>query len=306
LKFLNIMVSHLCNRIWNSSRDFIAVAETAMKTVEDALQKGNDLQIIPIPPIFQDIKNSVQWLQQPQTNFDVWKIIEAVSAEFERRTGLSAVLVAQNAGGVQSRSAEDAASKRQAAGVRPAYMQECTVQWLSDVSRMEAICAHTYVRGKDVAPLMGQPRAQLWDQMVASNDTSTIAREYLYTVAAADMRAPDKDRDIANAGQAISMLSQAYIQYAMATSNTQPFNGLIGVWGEAADMDVARMQLPAWTPPPPPPEVQQAQQASSQLGIQQQAADVEKTYAEIEKLKVDAETTANPPKDPNKQKPKAA
>jgi hypothetical protein len=38
LKFLNVMFSHVCNRIWSSSRDFIAVAQSAFSDLEKYLK----------------------------------------------------------------------------------------------------------------------------------------------------------------------------------------------------------------------------------------------------------------------------
>lgn len=289
LKFLNTMVSHLANRIWKSSRDFIACAQSAMNELRKYLEEGRDMTIIPVPDIQGDIDKVLKWIQQPQTNFDVWQIIDAVAALFDKRVGLTELAYGLNPGGTQNRTAEETASKRQAFSIRPEYMQRRVEAWMSDACTAEAFCARLFVTGEDVEPLMGKAGRMAWEKYVMSTDVERVLRQMQYTVEAGSMRRPNKDRDVANASQAIQIFAPLFTQYAQGTGNFEPINALIDVWAKAADMDMSQMRL---TPPPPPdpnqpsPEQQaaqaemQARQQELQLEQQSRQQDMQMTAAE--------------------------
>lgn len=259
LKFLNVMVSHLANRIWKSSRDFIAVAQSAMNEMRKHLEEGSDMTLFPISDIQGDISKVVQWLQQPQTNFDVWKIIDAVSDIFDKRVGLTELAYGLNPGGTQSRSAEESSTKRQAFSIRPESMAKKVEDWMSQAAASEAFCTRWFVEAKDVAPLLGPLGAVLWQQLVQSTDVEKVVRQMSYTVEAGSTRRPNKDRDVANANQAMQTLLPVFVQYGAGTQNFAPINSLIRQWGKASDIDTTEMMLQP-PPPPPQPQVDPAQQ----------------------------------------------
>jgi hypothetical protein len=282
LKFLNVMISHLCSRIWSSSRDFIAVAKSAISDLRKTLENGQDLAIIEFnKQVHGNLRDSIDFLQQPPVNMDVWRIIEAVSDIFDRRVGLTDLLYGLNPGGTNPRTAEEVSAKRQMVSVRPEKMAKSVESWSSQAEALEAFCTRFFVTGQDVEPLVGPFGRQLWEQFVMSTDVETVVREMHYTVAAGSARRPNKDRDVANVAQAVQTFGPMMLPMMQATGNVQPLNEMIRAWGKAADMDTSGMML---QPPPPPPGQEQMMQA--QIAMQQQQLQMEQ-QAQQTKLQFD-------------------
>lgn len=294
LKFLNTMMSHLCNRIWSSSRDFIAVAKAAYKDMLPYLEKGDDLSIIPVEDVHGDVNKTLTFLQQPQTNYDVWRIMDAVSLSFDKATGLSDILYGYNVGGTQSRSAEETAAKRDAAALRPNYMQKRVAQWQSDVAASEAFVASRFVKGADVAGLVGHSAAALWDSHVAGMDDEKVLRQMAYTIEAGSIRRPNIETQIANIAQAMPALMPILANYGYQFGNFQPFNRLVKEWADANQMKLGGMDLPdlpsgpAAQEAPPDPQMEQQMQAQQQLEQQAMQADARKMEAEVAKAEAEA------------------
>ena len=280
LTFLNVVISHLCNRIWSSSRDLITVAKSASADLKSWLEKGEDLCVIPISDVQGDIRKVVQFLQQPATNFDVWKIIDAVMQLFDKRTGLSELLYGLNAGGVQSRSATDAQTKAEKISIRPEFMAGRVEKAMTEVAILEKFCTRWFVEGQDVAPLVGPVGAFLWDKLITTQDPEVVIREMEVTVEAGSARKPNKDRDIANVGQIFGPLLAELSKHADMTTDTGPLNALIKQYGDAIDQDVGGILMGARMPPPPPPEM--LAQAQAAQGAEQQKIAAEQIGREQE------------------------
>jgi len=285
LTYLNIFMSHIAGRIWSSSRDFIAVLESAAEKVEPVLKRGGDLAILRLPQIHKDINNVVSFLQQPQLNTDAWKIIDALIGLFERRVGLNELLYGMNPGGVQSRSAADIEAKQQNATIRPDYMANKVEQWQTEAADMEKFCARWFVEAEDVQELVGPVGAQLWTKYVTDVPPEMVVREMRATVEAQSVRKPNKQRDAQNIANVLGVLFPELSKHADATGDTNPINALIRHWGEAIDQDTEDMEMGPRTPAPPPPEVQEAQQAEME-------AEQAKAEAEIQKKQLEAEAKA--------------
>lgn len=284
LKFLNVMLSHLCNRIWSSSRDFIAVMESAVSDYRKYLENGSDLSIIPVQEIQGDINKVIKFLQQPQVNFDVWRIIDAVSEIFDRRVGLSDLMYGLNPGAA-SRTATDADIKRQSISVRPDHMGKKVEQWMAAASGLEAFSTRWFVTGEDVRPLMGQTGQALWEQLVMASDVESVVRQMEYTIAAGSVRRPNNERDTANLQQAMQYFFPTLAEYAGVTGNVGPINNFITKYGESAQMDVSGMLLSPPEPPEPGPSPEEeaaVREAELDLQIKQQGHVQDMTHTQQE------------------------
>lgn len=283
LKFINTMVSHLCSRIWMSSRDFIVIAKSAAADLLKTIEEGRDLSVLQLGSnIDQDINKVVSFLQQPQTNFDVWKILDAVMELFDKRVGLTELAYSLNAGGTQSRTAEDASNKRQAAQVRPDYMARRVEDWATEVARREAMCTRFFVEPQDVEPKMGRIAAELWGKLVLDTDVNKVVRELEYRIEAGSARKPNKDRDVANANQAINIFASEFSNYAQLTGDSGPLNQLIAFWGKAADSPLEHIQLGPMQPPPPPPGTPDPAQLEMQAKQQEMQLDAQKAQQDMQ------------------------
>jgi hypothetical protein len=280
LKLLNFLVSWMANRVWSSSRDFWAVAAPHVEHYRDYLMNGDDQAIIPTPVGLEDISKGIQVLQQPETRQDMSRLIQFVSDMFDKRVGLTNFVYGLNVDGTQNRTAEETVAKSRAVSARPEYMQKQVVEWQARVAQSEAFVTRWFVTGEDVKPLVGETGAALWDQFIVSTDVELVTRQFEYTVDAASIRRPNRDRDISNYQQVIGIFMPVMQQYGAATGNYGPFNYLMRKWAEFHDADLEQAEIPP--PPEPDPAQQEMEQAMQQLTLEQAQADLEKTRADTE------------------------
>jgi len=291
LMFLNVMMAHLANRIWSSSRDFVAVLESAYADVEAKLKTGEDLTILKVKEVHQDISKVVSFLQHPPTNLDAWKIVEAISESFDRRVGLSDMLYGMAS--TQSRSSEDAQAKNQNVNIRPQWMQNKVEEWQRKVSHKERLVTRWYVEPSDVQPLLGPLGSYLWQKLITDEDPGRVISEMDVTIEAGSVRRPDKNRDAQNMSQVLPVLFPALMQYAEATADTNPLNQLMQIWGGAIDQDLSAMRMGPFQKQPDPQVVQEQkmQMEAQRQKTQDQAKLAEaKTQTELAKAAILAHT----------------
>ncbi|MCB0359582.1 MAG: hypothetical protein KDD44_08090, partial [Bdellovibrionales bacterium] len=284
LKFLNFLIPWLCNRIYNTTRDFWLVAGPYRDHYLKHLQEGTDLTVIGTPLQVEDVRKAVQMLQHAETREDAWRIVELVMDLFDKRTGLTDFAYGRNEGGTQNRTAEETLWKKEAVGVRPEHMQKQVVGWQSDVATKEAFVTRWFVKAKDVAPLLGQGGAYLWTRYIESTEVERVVQQMSYTIAASSIRRPNRDRDLANFTQAMQQWLPVYQDYVMKTGNYEPMNALMSVWGELHDMDMSKLLIP---PPQPDPQMEAMQQQQMQLEMAKLQTDVQKAQAVLQKAQFD-------------------
>jgi hypothetical protein len=284
LKFLNVMVPWLANRVWSSSRDFWAVAQGAMNDLEKYLKEGDDQTVVPVRG-GDDIRKIIQVMQQPETRMDAWRIVDLVSELFDKRVGLTDFMYGK--ADTQDRSAETTRSRMSMIGIRPDYMRMRVKKWQSRVAATEAFLARLYIKGAELQDLLGPVGAGLWDQVVASQDVEKVMRQFNYTVAASSIQRPDKDKLADNANQMMQMLGPIADGHATLTGDTGPLNILVKKLSQAMDFDVQDIQFGPRTPPPPSEEEQQAMQQQQELEMAKLQTDVEKTQADLQGKQMD-------------------
>ena len=185
-------------------------------------------------------------------NGDIWKVIEAVTANFEKRTGLTELVYGQSA--QQFRSAAEADLKGSQLQIRPDDMAQRVEDAMTLVARKEAMAARYHLSGEDVAPVMGPSAAAMWDQVVKTQDFFAMFRQLEYRIEAGSAKKPNKARDAQNMKDAMQQLFAPLFQYAMTTMNVGPVNALIADWAKSIDLRADGYLL---VPPPPPPAGQQ-------------------------------------------------
>ena len=268
LTALNIIVSHLLNRTWSSSRDFIAVLNSAAAEVEDILRNGEDLAVFKIKDMHKNINEVVSFLQQPPVSHDMWSMVDRLSEMFDKRVGLSDLLYGVTSGAM-SRSAADAQAKQTNMQIRPDHMSKRVASWLTHASENEKLLAYwSGVSGQDVAPILGPVGAQLWDTLVAGEEPDVVMHRMSCTVEANDVRRPNKERDSQNIGQVMQVVLPFAQEYSKVTGDTGPVNALLGQLADTIEQPTLKeVQFGPMQPPAPPPEVQQQQQAMSQAQL---------------------------------------
>jgi hypothetical protein len=248
LKFLNWAYSFIASKIRVACRDFIAIKKSVGEDLENAILQGTDYELLRIEEQHGKIDEVVKFLQHPEFNKDIWTVIEAISASFDKRVGMTELMY----GGTshQLRSAEEANIKAGQMSVRPDDMAAKVEESMTGTARMEALCARWHLTGSDVAAVVGEEAGMLWDQVVTPSDPSEVLFGLEYRIEAGGARKPNKEGQAAQANQAMQTMFQPLFDYAMTTGDVTPVNTVIAAWAEANDMEAANVQL---KPPPPPP-----------------------------------------------------
>lgn len=247
LKALNCFIAHLCNRIWMSSRDFIVVLESAAEMIEKRMKEGQDLTFMRLPDEYKDIQKVVQFLQHPPTNFDAWKIVEALLNLFERRTGLNELLYGLQ-GKAEPRTATSSQIRQQNLMIRPQHMAAKVEQWMTDVAQREALAVRWWVGSEDVQELMGETGSELWRGLITESPVERTLWEIDYRVEAGSARKPNREREVANLNEAMPMILPLLQVYAQMAGDFEPLNWLIEKWGNAVELDTAGMRMQSQQP----------------------------------------------------------
>ena len=286
---LNVLVAHIVNRTWSSSRDFIAVLQSAHKDVEKWLKKGQDMTVFPVKEIYGDITKVIQWIQQPQMKADMWQVIQMLTELFEKRVGLSELLYGMTAH--QSRSAADAETKRAQMNIRPDHMAKQVEHWMEQCARQEKMVARWVLEPKDIGMVLGSEEAKAWDALITNSPIEETVREVECTVAANSVRKPNKERESANMAQVMSVAMPEFSKHADTTSDTGPLNKLLSKWGRSIDQDMDDFQIGPRTPPPPGPEAAQAAQAQQQAQQQQFQLQMQLLQAKAQQEQIKAQSS---------------
>jgi hypothetical protein len=263
LKALQVLFSHMVNKIWMSQRDFIVYSKAASDEIRKIIEQGKDLSFLPLETVHNSISEVIQFLQHPPVNPDAWKIMDALLEMFDRRTGLTDLLYGVQQ--IQSRSATDVQVRQQATSVRPEYMASKVESWMSLVAKNEAFTTRWYVQGQDVVDLMGRTGAMLWDSLITGTDVERTIDEIDYSVEASSAQRPNMMRDMANMEKFIQTFGPLLSGHADVTGDTTPLNNLMKRWGKIAQMDVSDLLMgPRQQPGMDPAAMQQAQMQQEQ------------------------------------------
>lgn len=284
LAYLNVFMSHLANRIWSSSRDFVVCLESAAKHIEPLFRGGEDMVFARIPQMLKDIQQSVTFLKQPEVNKEVWEMIDRVSQNFEKRVGLEELFQ-----DTQSRSATDIEAKREQISIRPDYMAGKVESWQSDMAQMEMFVTRMKVESSDVKERVGAVGAWFWEKFITDEDPEIILRGLKASVEAGSARKRNKQLDAQNMNAALPILFPELSKHADVTGDTNPVNALARKWAESIDLEVDDMLMGPRVPQQPemPPEQQQMMQQEAQLEMAKLQADVQKSQADLQKTTVE-------------------
>lgn len=251
LKFLNWTMSFLMGKIRNTSRDFIAIKKEAGEEIKNAILEGKDLTLLELEATHGTISELVQFLQHPEVNGDVWKMLEAVEANFDKRVGLTELMYGQQ-GATQIRSAQEASLRNQNMNVRPEDMRKCVEAWMTKVAAKEAIASRYHLIDQDVLPVLGNMGAWAWSQFVSTRDMNTACRELEYRIESGSTARPNKEWELQAMTDAFTALAPVLQAYSQQTQDMTPLNNLLADYSKAHDLDPARYQLRSPLPPPLP------------------------------------------------------
>lgn len=249
LRFLCWAYSFVASKIRNTLRDVVAILKEQADHFKVTVLEGADLSLVELDTQNRNIQECVQVLQFPQMNADIWKIIEAVERNFDKRVGLNEIFYGTSQM-KQDRSATESDIKSQNQNIRPDDMAKRVEAWMTEAARKEGIAARLLLEPSDVLPILGVTASALWALHVQTKDLSCM-HELEFRIEAGSTRKPNRDKDMANADSAMQILLPIFNQFAQGTGQLGPINALLAYWCKTRDILPGPFQLPV--PPPPEP-----------------------------------------------------
>lgn len=253
LKFINWVTSFMMSKLRTTLRDIIAVKKSLSDVTKDAILHGGDLTLIEIEAENDDIAKMIQVLKFDPVNGDVWKMLEAVGNQFDKRVGLTELMYGSS-GQTQARSATDVQVRNENMSVRPDDMSKQVEAWMAAVAAAEAIALRWHIKGQDVSLIIGPIAAMGWDQYVATQDLANAAHQLQYRIEAGSTKRPNKSTQNQQIQQGFQAMSPIFLQYGTATGDIAPLNNLLADYAKSLELDPGRYQMSAPIPPPPPPD----------------------------------------------------
>ena len=242
LKFLNWVSSFLMGHIRTTCRDFIAIKKEAGEDIRTTILEGKDLTLLELEAEHGTISELVSFLSHPPINGDVWKMIEAVEGNFDKRVGLTELMYGDS-GATQVRSAAEINIRNQNMNIRPADMGKQVEAWMSEVSANEAIASRYHLRGNDVRNLLGAPGVYCWDLYVATLDLAEACRQLEYRIESGSTQRPNKEFESQTMTQLAQLIMPVLQAYASSSGDLGPLNNLIADLAKSRSLDPNRFIL---------------------------------------------------------------
>lgn len=264
LKFMDWAASFLADAMMTTTRQFIAVVKSASEKVKEIVQKGECFSIIELEGTQKAIGEVVQFMQHPPVSRELLEIFQVISNLFDKRTGLNELIYGQTAR--QMRSAAEVQAKTSSMNIRPDDMAGKVEDWMRRVFKSLAIVLRWHFTAADVAPMVGQQHAMLWQQFVETSDIEEIVHELDYTIEAGSGRKPNKATEAENMTNAMQYVMPHLLPWAQMTGNVDALNQLLRDWCRAYDLDPERYVIPAPMPmmPPQAPPAAEGQEGQEQ------------------------------------------
>jgi hypothetical protein len=248
---MNWIGSWVTGKIATTCRSFIACPKRLADELKQTIQSGSDLSLLEITEEYKDVREIIQFIQQPQMNADIWQVLEIIERWFDQRTGLTELMYGQSSR--QYRSAAEAEIKKDQANIRPEDMANKVEDWQSLVARREAFASRWHLQGNDVMPFLGKPGAALWQMLVVNQDPGTMLYDLQYRIEAGSIRKPNRSRDAENATALMQNVMPLAVQYFQMTGNIDPINQILTLWKKSMDIDQSIVNFPPLMMPPLPP-----------------------------------------------------
>jgi hypothetical protein len=253
LRFLNFAMSFIAQRVATSCETLLGVSKAADQDIKDQIlaQSEKGFKVVEISETLgRSVNDLISVFQLPEVSPELWRIVEAVAQQFDKRVGLTELAYAMTSS--QIRSATEANVKAEQLSVRPDDMANRLEDAMSLLARREALAARWLLRPQDVESIVGPLGAAAWSQHVSSMDPATVAREFEYRVEAGSARKPNKATRVEQMQAALQTLGPI-LQGLVPMGMVDPLNALVSDWADSLDIDAKPYLIPQ--PPPPPPQV---------------------------------------------------
>lgn len=253
LKFINWAMSFLATRVMTSCNTVVGVAKAAGDDIKASLLKSqeNGFSFLEISETLgRPLNDLVHVFTLPELSPEIWKILQEVTVQLEKRLGLTELVYGMTRS--QFRSAAEAQVKSEQISVRPDDMANVLEDAMTELSRKEAMAAKWLLQGKDLKNVFGPLGLIVWEQKVKSLKLNEVAREFDYRIEAGSARKPNKASKVEQMQMAIQTLGPVLQQVAGA-GQVEPLNALLSDWCKSLDIEPGPYMIQP--PPPAPPQL---------------------------------------------------
>lgn len=262
IRFVNWCLSFLADKAAAAGTDYMAVTKKAAETIKQQLEDGvGPYKLLELPDaVGEDINKIVSILQAPNFHIGVWQMVSEVMELIDRQSGLNELLSGMTS--TQMRSAEEASVRQTNTQIRPDDMAQCVEDWLTLVAKKEIVAAHWMLEAEDIALVVGDEAAAVWEQQMASQDFDSIITDFEYQIEAGSARKPNIANRLRSLNEFMASSGQLLQQLAMS-GMPQPLNALMREWGKLNNLKVDEFLIPEPdpnAPQPPSEEERKAQQ----------------------------------------------
>lgn len=289
---INILTSAYVDQAWNDRKLLIGYLKSALSDVKSALESENSVELVPVNDSVQkSIADCIQYLQAPARQNNLLDAIAMLSANFDKRVGLTELQYGMSS--TQIRVASDIRTRNENANIRPEKMSRDVAAWYSDSSQLEMFAAAMYVDGQSLTHLLGGYGASQWDALIKAMPIEQIMREMKATVEASEVRRPNHERDTANVQALQQYITPMLQMFAQETGKTKPLRDFLDLVSDAMEMPSLNKVadgLDQWRPDVDE-QAAQMQQAQVQAELQNIQSDSAQKEAAAKKLSAEAVAT---------------
>lgn len=288
IRFVNWCLSFLADKCASAGTDYVVALKAAGEEIKKQLETGvGPYKLLELPQEVVaaaggDVNKLVSMLQAPNFHVGLWQMVSEMIELIDRMSGLNELLAGMTS--TQMRSAEEASIKQANTQIIPDDMAQRVEDWLTLQMKKEMLTAQWLLDAQDMAPVIGEEAAMVWEQQMATQDASQIISDFEYTIEAGSARKPN----IANKQRAISEFMQAngaMLQELAMNGMPGPLNAALTIWGDVNQMDVSAflLQPPDPNQPQPPSEEEiKMQSEQAKLGMDQQRMQMDLDVKEAE------------------------
>ncbi len=279
LTFMDRAYNFLFQRMRQTSRDILVCSQGMEDELYRALVSDLDQRVVKVPgKPGEDIAKLYSVLTLPPLKPEIFSVIRMAEQQFERYTGMTALLSgAEDAR--QVRVAADIQAREAHATTRPQDYADAVEEWMGRQSRAEAIAARLTMTPTVVAKMVREPSSDTpgvmpeggwgpltmtWMDVLATDDPVVACSELEYTIESGSGRRKNQAKFLADATQLSQTLLAPMLQMAQEGGNPGPYNALMKLLGEGLDRDMQDFMIaPQQQPSPEQQQAKQQQQAEA-------------------------------------------
>jgi hypothetical protein len=261
LRFIDTIYQGLMVRAEKIGQIVTVTSQALEEAVKTALKGREQMPVVAISEadVGKALKEYLDFIQFPETNKDVFTILQLADSAFREMTGLDESWAGASPQ-TQERSAKASGIRQAGLSRRPDEYADKVEAWGSEVSEGEAIAARLLLSAETVSFLFGEKimdpvtgkeaegdipnpvygaLTSFWmneESGVTTNDPWIAAAECEYTIEAGSGRRRNKQLQQENAQQLYTMLGQQVFSICTSMQDYEPYLALVRMVGDAYEM----------------------------------------------------------------------